>query len=163
MPVGLRLFFAFMSGVSLTLLYLLLSYVPGVNALVWDGLAVVAPLLLPLCIGIVTPLTVDRRSSSLVAEGLGMSLLVLAGIAICGLIAAARADASMEAYCASPGVECHIGSDLATTVTFVYLIYGAILIVPSALITGLIRKKRRNSAVPGPARERTENEGDPRV
>jgi hypothetical protein len=132
-----------MSGVFLTLLYLSLNNMHDVNGLIWNGLTIVTPLLAPLCIGIIAPLIVDKRSPSLIAEGLGMSLLVLAGIAMCGLIAAGQVDAATEAYCASPGNECHIGSYLATTTMFMYLAYGVILIIPGALIMGQVRKKRQ--------------------
>jgi hypothetical protein len=84
MPVGLRPLLAFMSGVFATLLFLFLINMSDGNSLIINGSMVVA-LLAPLCIGIVAPLTVDKRSPSLIAWGLGMSLLVLAGEAFCGL------------------------------------------------------------------------------
>jgi hypothetical protein len=139
---GLRALFLFLSGVALDLLFLWLSNNGGQ---IVKQLTMEAALLVPLCIGIVAPLTAGNRRPFRIISGLGMSFLVLAGIAVCGLVVAGQADAAQAAYCASPDHECHVyggGDSIHTVLTFLYLVYAALLIIPGALIMGLLLKKR---------------------
>jgi hypothetical protein len=134
----LGLFLAFISGVVLTLLAVGITNLANGNFLAVVGLEVAA-LVAPLCIGIIVPLIVNRRGPVRIAAGLGVSLLVLAGIAVCALPFAVAADAQFDAYCNAPGHECHIG-DIATPFTLLYVMYGAVLIILSAPLTGLVLK-----------------------
>lgn len=144
--MSLRALLVFISGVLLTLLLYglgnLEEHIRGEMSQVVYVVTIVVVLLAPLCLGIVAPLTVDKRSSSLIAIGLMMNLLFLLGVAICGLAIAAQADAAANVFCNEPGVHCHIGN-VATTLTYVYLAYATLLSLPSAFLTGLILKKRR--------------------
>lgn len=163
MPVGLDHLLAFISGVVLTLLFLGLPDLANHYFLIVEG-AEIAALLAPLCIGIIVPLLINNRYSEPISAGMGVSLIVLAGIVLCGLPFSIAADAAANAPCNLPGRECYgRGFGIATLVTFLYAVYGVLLIIPSALLTGWIIKRIKKSQAKRESRKKTQEQtpGEP--
>ena len=92
----------------------------------------------PLFLGIMSAFTVKMRDTHPIALAIGTGLLGWIGMGVYWLPLVEQSDAEMNAYCATH--YCHV-SGIGTPLLLIYLLYGAVLVLLVAMITGFIIKR----------------------
>ena len=140
---------AFAAGWVLAFIF---ARVPGTRGSFLPFVQLFALLAWPLLLGIAAafvaaPLTRERKIRALlIPYALGLGFLVIVGISAYWSPILSQQDAVTNASCALPGHECHVGGIGMEVFTIYVFLYGMALMLPGAIITGLIINRSRKKA-----------------